>query len=34
MSVDLKISKASNVVCMSHCPKSLESVCGIMYRTN
>ena len=34
MSVDLKISKASNVVCMSHCPKASESICGIMYRVS
>jgi hypothetical protein len=34
MLVELKISKASNVIAMSHCPKASEYSCGIMYRDN
>ena len=33
MKVDLKVSKASNIVCMSNCPKAFESSCGIAYRS-
>lgn len=29
----LKVSAASKVVTMAACPKSLESTCGIMYRS-
>lgn len=30
--VELKISKKSSVIRMSHCPKGSEGSCGIMYR--
>ena len=33
MNVDLKISKASKIVCMSNCPKASEFSCGIAYRS-
>ena len=32
MKVDLNVSAASKVICMSGCSRSLESQCGIMYR--
>lgn len=31
--VELKISKVSEEVCMSYCPKGSESSCGIQYRS-
>lgn len=33
MKKNLKVSKASNIVCMSNCPKAFEWQCGIAYRT-
>ncbi len=33
MNVDLKISKASEVVTMSNCAKTSQPSCGIMYRS-
>ena len=33
MKVDLKISKASEVVTMANCPKTSQAQCGIMYRS-
>lgn len=33
MKVDLKVTAASKVVTMSHCPKGLECDCGVMYRS-
>ena len=33
MKKDLKISKASNVIFMSHCPQANEANCGIAYRS-
>jgi len=32
MKVELKVSKQSKVVAMSHCPKESEAWCGVMYR--
>lgn len=32
MKVDLNITAASKIVMMSSCPRSSESMCGIMYR--
>ena len=34
MTVDLKVSAASKVVTMAHCPKAQESSCGIAYRSH
>lgn len=31
--VELKISKVSEEVCMSYCPKDAENSCGIQYRS-
>lgn len=33
MIVDLKVSAASKVVTMAHCPKSSDTLCGINYRS-
>ena len=33
MIVDLEVSKASKIVCFN-CPKSAQTVCGIMYRSS
>lgn len=32
MKIELNISKQSQDVCMTHCPKAEERACGIMYR--
>lgn len=32
MKKNLKVSKASNIVCMSTCPRSSAAMCGIAYR--
>lgn len=34
MMVDLNVSAASKIVCMSNCPRGTENNCGIMYRSN
>ncbi len=32
MKVNLVVKEASSVIAMGHCPKTLESTCGINYR--